>query len=54
MDKTYQSLKMAKFMEISDGDIKSAKQRLTRLVREINRCIGLLNSEEVTVDAQGE
>ena len=54
MDKTYQSLKMAKFMEISDGDIKSAKQRLTRLVREINRCIGLLNSEEVIVDAQGE
>ena len=41
-------------MEISDGDIKSAKQRMTRLVREINRCIGLLNAEEVTVDEPDE
>ena len=54
LDETYQHLKIAKFMEISDGDIKSAKLRMTRLVREVNRCIGLLNSEEVTVDSQGE
>lgn len=55
IDENYQHLKIAKFMEISDGDIKNAKLRLTRLVREINRCIGLLNSEEVIVgDEQGE
>jgi len=54
LDETYQHLKIAKFIEISDGDIKSAKQRMTRLVREVNRCIGLLNSEDVIVDAQGE
>ena len=41
-------------MEISDGDIKNAKLRMTRLVREVNRCIGLLNAEEVAVDEQGE
>ena len=52
IDENYQHLKMAKFIEISDGDIKSAKQRMTRLVREVNRCIGLLNSEEVTVEAE--
>ena len=52
IDENYQYLKMAKFIEISDGDIKSAKQRMTRLVREVNRCIGLLNSEEVTVEAE--
>ncbi len=54
MDENYQHLKIAKFVEISDGDIKSAKQRMTRLVREINRCIGLLNAEEVTVDEPDE
>lgn len=54
IDENYQHLKIAKFLEISDGDIKNAKLRLTRLVREINRCIGLLNAEEVTVDEQGE
>ena len=52
IDENYQHLKMAKFIEISDGDIKSAKLRMTRLVREINRCIGLLNSEEVTVETE--
>ena len=52
IDENYQHLKMAKFIEISDGDIKSAKLRMTRLVREINRCIGLLNSEEVTVESE--
>lgn len=52
IDENYQHLKIAKFMEISDGDIKNAKLRLTRLVREVNRCIGLLNSEEVTIEAE--
>ena len=54
VDENYQHLKIAKFVEISDGDLKSAKQRMTRLVREINRCIGLLNAEEVTVDEPDE
>ncbi len=54
MNENYQHLKIAKFMEISDGDIKNAKLRMTRLVREVNRCIGLLNAEEVAVDEQGE
>jgi predicted nucleic acid-binding Zn-ribbon protein len=52
VDENYQHLKIAKFVEISDGDLKSAKQRMTRLVREINRCIGLLNAEEVAVEEQ--
>jgi len=54
VDENYQHLKIAKFVEISDGDIRNAKQRMTRLVREINRCIGLLNAEEVAVDGQSE
>lgn len=54
VDENYQHLKIAKFVEISDGDIKNAKLRMTRLVREINRCIGLLNAEEVAVDEQGD
>ncbi len=40
----YNNLKIAKMMEISDGDITEAKQHITRLVREINKCIGLLTS----------
>lgn len=43
--KEYETLKLAKMIEISDRELKSAKQRITRLVREINKCIGLLESE---------
>lgn len=43
--KEYETLKLAKMIEISDSELKSAKQRITRLVREVNKCIGLLESE---------
>lgn len=32
-------------MEISDGDIESAKRRLSGLIREVNKCITLLSEE---------
>lgn len=39
----YESLKMAKMIEISNGDMESAKKRLSKLIRDVNRCITLLN-----------
>ena len=39
----YTNLKMARILSIDDNDIKDTKQRLTRLVREVNKCIALLN-----------
>lgn len=44
----YNTLKTAKMIEISDGDLKNAKQTITQLVREVNKCIGLLSTEQVT------
>lgn len=43
--KDYECLKMAKMMEISDGDIESAKRRLSGLIREVNKCITLLSGK---------
>lgn len=43
--KDYDNLKLAKMIEISDGDFKNAKQRITYLVREINACINMLNAQ---------
>lgn len=43
--KDYESLKMAKMMEINDGDIESAKRRLSGLIREVNKCITLLSGK---------
>lgn len=41
----YESLKTAKMMEICDGDIESAKRRLSGLIREVNKCITLLSEK---------
>lgn len=41
----YQSLKMAKMIEISDGDMESAQKRVTKLIRDVNKCITLLSEK---------
>ncbi len=42
----YQSLKMAKMIEITDGDLAGAKERLSKLIRDVNKCIGILSDEK--------
>lgn len=39
----YTNLKMARTISIHDQDIDDTKQRLSRLVREVDKCIALLN-----------
>jgi hypothetical protein len=39
----YADLLTAHVLSIDEGDIKNARQRLLKLVREINKCIALLN-----------
>ena len=38
----YNALKTAKMMEITDGDLQGAKERLSKLIREVNKCISML------------
>ena len=45
-ERDYQSLKMARMVEITDGDLEGAKKRLARLIREVNKCIALLSDEK--------
>ena len=42
----YNSLKMAKMIEITDGDLEGAKERLSKLIRDVNKCIAILSDEE--------
>lgn len=44
-DKEYNSLKMAKMLEITDGDMENAQKRLSKLIREVNKCITLLSEK---------
>jgi len=41
----YDSLKMAKMIEITDGSLTDAKDRLARLIRDVNKCIAILSDE---------
>lgn len=45
-DREYQALKTAKMLEITDGDIESAKNRVAKLIRDVNQCITLLSDKE--------
>ena len=42
-DNNYNSLKMAKMLEITDGDLEGAKARVSKMIREVNKCISLLS-----------
>lgn len=43
LDQKYENLKLAKMLTVSDQDSKDAKGRIQKLVREIDKCIALLN-----------
>ncbi len=42
----YEHLKMAKIITASEEDADKAKARLSKLIRDVNRTIALLSSEE--------
>jgi len=39
----YDNLKVARMISVSGNDFKTTKNRLSRLVREVDKCIALLN-----------
>ncbi len=45
-ERDYESLKMARMLEITDGDLDGAKERLARLIRDVNKCIAVLSDEK--------
>ena len=42
----YDSLKMARMIEITDGNLDGAKERLSKLIRDVNKCIAILSDEK--------
>lgn len=45
-DKDYNSLKMARMLTITDGDLEGAKSRVQKLIRDVNKCIAILSDEQ--------
>ena len=44
-DREYLLLKMAKMLEVTDGDMGSAQKRVAKLIRDVNKCITLLSDK---------
>nr|WP_315347173.1 hypothetical protein [Hoylesella enoeca] len=44
-EQDYNALKMAKMIEVTDADMDSARKRLNKLIRDVNKCITLLNDQ---------
>ena len=40
----YDNLKVARILELSDSDTRNARQKLSRLVRDVDKCIALLKA----------
>ena len=41
----YDTLKMAKMLEVTDGDLETSRKRVNKLIRDINKCITLLSGK---------
>jgi hypothetical protein len=42
-EQKYENLKLGRMLNVSDDENKDAKNRIQKLVREIDKCIALLN-----------
>ena len=41
----FDAFKAAKMLEVADGDIQSARERLAKLIRAVNKCIAVLSEQ---------
>lgn len=44
LEAAYNNLKMARMLEVGDQDIAAAKLRISRLVRDVDKCIAQLKA----------
>lgn len=50
LEKSYSDLKLAKIISIDDEEFGNTQKRLSKLVREVDKCIALLNASEQKED----
>ena len=45
LQQQYTHLKMAKYIELADDDVKDLRGRIRKMVRDVDRCISMLKVE---------
>lgn len=41
----YSTLKLARMIEVADGDVDDTRKRVSQLIRDVNQCITLLSEK---------
>ena len=41
----YNSLKLARMIEVTDSDVENARKRISKLITDVNKCITLLSEQ---------
>lgn len=44
--KDYEALKAARMLAVTDQDIEATKKRLSKLIRDVNKCIAILTDQQ--------
>lgn len=45
LEQNYARLKMAKYIDMADDDVRDMRGRINRMVRDIDKCIAMLKTE---------
>ena len=45
-NREFDAFKAAKMLQVADGDLQSAKDRLNKLIRVVNKCISVLSEQK--------
>lgn len=48
-DNELQTLRLAKMMQISDGDLATAKENVAKMIREVNKCIAMVKAQDTPI-----
>ena len=41
----YNSLKLARMIEVTDSDVENSRKRISKLIRDVHKCITLLSEQ---------
>ena len=45
-NREFDAFKAAKMLQVADGDLQSAKDRLNKLIRDVNKCTSVLSEQK--------
>ena len=45
-NREFEAFKAAKILQVADGDLQSARERLAKLIRDVNKCISVLSDQK--------